>query len=210
MSSLDAVLSFIGCRTPAAWLAQANAHIDLLLIDHAHCEKKAAQTAISLLHRYPERADLQHQLSRLAREELRHYEQVLELMQERNVAFRALTPARYGNGLHAHLRAHEPARLTDIMIVGALIEARSCERFAALADVVEDAALARYYRFLLRSESRHFENYLRLAEATSPGDLAPRIAELRAIENQLICDPDTRYRFHSGVPVANETDFAAA
>jgi len=199
--SLTDVRAFLKTETPAAWLARANDQLPTLLIDHAHCEKKAAATAMSLMYRFPERHELQHQLSRLAREELRHFEQVLELMQARDVVYGSLSPARYAAGLRAHTRKPEQEFLVDVLIIGAYIEARSCERFAALAEVVNDEELATYYRFLLRSESRHFRNYLGLAQQYAEGDIGERISVFGDWEAELISAPDERYRFHSGVPI---------
>ncbi len=198
--SLADIHSFLKCATPAAWLARANDELPTLLIDHAHCEKKAASTAMSLMYRFPERRELQHQLSRLAREELRHFEQVMDLMQDRNVTYGALTPARYAAGLRAHTRRPDQEFLIDVLIIGAYIEARSCERFAALAEVIDDGELASYYRLLLRSESRHFRNYLDLAMLYADADITERVRQFGEWEAELILTPDTQYRFHSGIP----------
>lgn len=198
--SLADIHAFLKCPTPTAWLARANDSLPTLLIDHAHCEKKAASTAMSLMHRFPERQALQHQLSRLAREELRHFEQVLELMQARKVVFTALSPARYALGLRRHTRKPDHEFLIDVLIAGAYVEARSCERFAALAEVVQDEELASYYRFLLRSESRHFRNYLELAKLYAEDDISARVQAFGEWEAELILSPDPQYRFHSGVP----------
>ena len=198
--SLADIRAFLKCETPTAWLSRANEELPTLLIDHAHCEKKAASTAMSLMYRFPERHQLQHQLSRLAREELRHFEQVMELMQARGVSYGTLSPARYASGLRAYTRKPETEFLVDVLIIGAYIEARSCERFAALAEVVDDAELANYYRFLLRSESRHFRNYLELAKLYAEEDIASRVLQFGAWEAELISTPDSLYRFHSGVP----------
>ena len=200
MTDIQHVYNFLGCATPDAWLDHALTQLDILLIDHAHCEKKAAATALNLMYRYPERADLQHQLSRLAREELRHFEQVLALMQQRQIRFRAIPSSRYAISLRAHVGKKEPGQFADLMIISALIEARSCERFAALAPRLADQELAQYYRFLLRSESRHFGNYLDLARRYAPGNIESRIAELVAVEADFIRAPDSLFRFHSGVP----------
>lgn len=198
--SLADIRAFLTCETPTAWLARANDELPMLLVDHAHCEKKAASTAMSLMYRFPERHELQHQLSRLAREELRHFEQVMDLMQARKVTYGALTPARYAAGLRAHTRRPDQEFLTDVLIIGAYIEARSCERFAALAEVVKDDELASYYRFLLRSESRHFRNYLDLAKLYAEEDITERVRQFGEWEAELILTPDAQYRFHSGVP----------
>ena len=200
-AALDAIRDFLPCATPAAWVEAALAHPEELLIDHANCEKKAASTALALLYRYTEHGDLLRRMSRLAREELRHFEQVLALMAEREVPYRHLSAGRYAGGLRELVRSGEPGRLIDTLVAGAFIEARSCERFAALAPHL-DAELAGFYRSLLRSEARHFADYLGLARALG-GDLDSRIAVFAARERELIEAPDGEFRFHSGPPGAD-------
>lgn len=199
MDFLQPVRDFLACPTPSAWLAAAVHDLPTLLIDHANCEKKAAGTAMNLLFRYNDREALQIALARLVREEMLHYEQVRELIQARGIPWRPVTAARYAEGLRSHVRTGEPHRLVDIMIVGAFVEARSCERFAALAPHL-DAELQRYYTYLLRSESRHFEDYLSLARSYASEDITPRIAFFREVERALIETPDSELRFHSGPP----------
>jgi len=208
MPDLRAIEEFLPCATPDAWLRVACADLPTLLIDHANCEKKAAATAVNLLYRYIERPQLIWRMSRLAREELRHFEQVTTLMAERGIAYTQLSSARYAGGLHKHIRTHEPARLVDTLIVGAFIEARSCERFARLAPLLDpiDADLAKFYRGLLASEGRHFAAYLKLAEqyAGECGEapITDRVAYFAAIERELIESADSELRFHSGPPAA--------
>ncbi len=197
MDLLAPIHAFLACPTPRRWLEQAMAQLPLLLQDHANCEKKAASTAMNLLFRYSARTELQVLLSQLIREEMLHYEQVLEIMQARGIAYRPVSAARYAEGLRRHLRQGEPGRLVDVLIVGAFVEARSCERFAALAPHL-DEELARFYTFLLRSEARHFEYYLDLAAKYSDGPIAERVAFFREAERGLIEAPDTEFRFHSG------------
>lgn len=199
-------VEFVGCATPAAWLDAAVANLDLLLIDHANCEKKAASTALNLLFRYVDKPELLAMLSQLAREELLHFEQVVEIMQRRGIAYRQITAGRYAGELRKHVRADEPGKLVDVLIIGAFIEARSCERFAALAPRLDDE-LGRYYRFLLRSEERHYADYLEMArlyaearEGDAAAAFAQRVEYFRAIERALVESPDTEFRFHSGAP----------
>jgi len=194
---LQPVRDFLACPTPAAWVEGALRDIPLLLQDHANCEKKAASTAMNLLFRYNDRTELQILLAQLIREEMLHYEQVLEILQTRDIPYRPVSAARYANGLREHVRHGEPERLVDILIVGAFVEARSCERFAALAPHL-DEDLSRFYTFLLRSEARHFEYYLGLAEKYSPQSITERVAFFRETERRLIEAPDTEVRFHSG------------
>lgn len=197
MDFLQPVRDFLACPTPQRWIEGALRDIPLLLQDHANCEKKAAGTAMNLLFRYNDKTELQALLAQLVREEMLHYEQVLEIMRARGIPYRNVSAARYANGLREHVRHGEPERLVDIMIVGAFVEARSCERFAAIAPHL-DEELARFYTFLLRSEARHFEYYLGLAEKYASGPIAERVAFFRAKERELIEAPDTEVRFHSG------------
>ncbi|MDN6297364.1 MAG: tRNA-(ms[2]io[6]A)-hydroxylase [Halomonas sp.] len=195
----ESLLGFLGCSTPQAWLGWALQHPETLLIDHAQCEKKAASTAMNLLYRYVGQPLLLSKMSQLAREELLHFEQVVTLMEKRGVTYRHLSASRYAEGLRRHVRANDPERLIDVLIVGALIEARSCERFARLIPYL-DPELARFYRTLVKSEGRHFEDYLLLAEQQTDAPLDERIAFFVAREAELIRSPDTDFRFHSGVP----------
>jgi tRNA 2-(methylsulfanyl)-N6-isopentenyladenosine37 hydroxylase len=195
--ALHAIHDFLPCPTPERWIENALANQDLMLIDHAHCEKKAASTALSLMYRYVDNTDLLNKMSRLAREELRHFEQVLAIMKKRGVTYDHLTPARYAAGLRKEVRAEDPGRLVDVLIVGAIIEARSCERFAALAPHL-DKTLADFYNGLLKSEARHYQDYLTLAERAAGGPVDDRVAAFLAIEKSLIESPDTEFRFHSG------------
>lgn len=207
MAELDDVIAFLGCPTPEAWLAKAVEYLDILLIDHAHCEKKAASTALNLMFRYVDRRNLLFKLSQLAREEMLHFEQVLELLEQHGVTYGHLSPARYAQGLRQHIRQTEPDKLVDTLIIGALIEARSCERFHALAPQLladeSTADIGRYYLFLLKSESRHYEDYLALAQEYAASSIDDRVAFFRAVERELIESPDPDFRFHSGVPACN-------
>lgn len=203
MSKVDLtpIYEFLHCPTPEAWLNWALEHTDVLLIDHAHCEKKAASTALNLMFKYADKNELLMMLSQLAREELLHFEQVLALMNERGVPFGHLVPSDYAGKLRQHVRTYEPVRLVDILIVGGIIEARSCERFAALAPRV-DERLSRYYRYLLKSEARHFEDYLHLARLYAEEDITDRVAFFLREEKILIQESSEVFRFHSGVPAA--------
>lgn len=195
--ALQEIHDFLPCRTPQQWIDNALANQDLMLIDHAHCEKKAASTALSLMYRYVDNTDLLNKMSRLAREELRHFEQVLAIMKKRGVTYDHLTPARYAAGLRQEVRAEDPGRLVDVLVVGAIIEARSCERFATLAPHLDDK-LADFYNSLLKSEARHYQDYLKLAEQANGGPVDDRIKAFLDIEHGLITEPDTEFRFHSG------------
>ena len=198
------VTAFLGAPTPQSWINMAVERLPDLLLDHANCELKAASTALSFIYRYPERTALCRQMSRLAREELRHFEQVRKIMDGLGIPFRKLSAARYAGALREEVRSEEPQRLLDTLLVGALIEARSCERFAALAPHLPDE-LGGFYRGLLASEARHFENYLSLAEQETGEEAATidsRLQTLLGIETALITNTDTEFRFHSGAPIA--------
>ena len=197
---LSPIYNFLGARTTQAWVDAAIADLPLIIQDHANCEKKAAGTAMNLLFRYEFSYDLQRKLAQLIREEMLHYEQVLGIMNERGQAWQYLSAGRYAKGMLKHKRTYEPAAMIDVLIIGAFIEARSCERFAALAEVINDERLAKYYRYLLKSESRHFEDYLALAQSLSEDNIDERVAFFKAVEAELISSPDTELRFHSGEP----------
>jgi tRNA-(ms[2]io[6]A)-hydroxylase len=188
--------------TPDAWVAQACALPEVLLIDHANCEKKAASTALSLMFAYAEDLDLSDKMSRLAREELRHYEQVARLIGALKITPQRLAPGRYATQLRRLVASSEPQREVDLMVCGAFIEARSCERFALLGEAI-DAPAAELFRGLHEAEARHYELYLSLASraaARAGIGLDGRIAAFAALEAQLITNPDALFRFHSGPP----------
>jgi tRNA-(ms[2]io[6]A)-hydroxylase len=196
---LDALL----VPTPERWLAAACERWQELLLDHAYCEKKAASTALALIFAYPESEQQNLALARVAREELRHFEQVTRWMGRLGVAFRRLQPGRYAASLRARLATHEPQRRVDLLLTSALIEARSRERFARLATRLP-APLADFYADLERAEARHADLYLQLASAAAAdakrGDWRTRLAELTAFEGGLITADDEQLRFHSGPP----------
>ena len=188
--------------TPEGWFAAAARHLDELLLDHANCEKKAASTALALMFAYPEDAALARQLSRLAREELRHFEQVQKHLETAGIAHRRLRPSRYAEGLRGAVSAAEPSRRLDLLLCGALIEARSCERFEGLVPRLPEP-LSRFYDGLRESEARHFTLYLDFARrhAAEHGlDLDGRLSALADVEAGLATEPDTEFRFHSGPP----------
>ena len=189
--------------TPSSWVELAVTRWRELIIDHAACEKKAASTALALMFAYPQDRALGRSLSRLAREELRHFEQVQSLMDELGVGFVRQKPGRYAAGLRALLRTAEPARKLDLLLTSALIEARSCERFALLAPCLP-VPVAGFYAQLQRAEARHCLQYLDFA-AREPGiepqERARRLQELALEEAELITRPDAAFRFHSGPPI---------
>jgi tRNA 2-(methylsulfanyl)-N6-isopentenyladenosine37 hydroxylase len=202
LSQVPAELAeFLGAPTPREWVDAAAdpAALPMLLVDHANCEKKAASTALAMLFRYEQHEQLIDRLSRLAREELRHFEQVRRLMRLRDIGWRRVPASRYAAGLAEMVRHVEPDRLVDRLIVGAFIEARSCERFALLGPRLDDE-LGRFYAGLLASEARHFRHYIELAREFNGAGLEARIAAIREVENRLATEADTELRFHSGPP----------
>lgn len=212
--SAQSAQSFLPCATPAAWFDAVLDNLPVLLIDHANCEKKAAATAMSLMYRHTSRPELLRKMSQLAREELLHFQQVVELMVERGISYRRLSSSRYASSLGELVDQGSTEALTDTLIMGAFIEARSCERFAGLVQTLESGAaaepnaeesasltrLARYYRSLLRSEERHYQDYLALASDVYGDDLAPRLDRFAEREAELVTSPDQQFRFHSGPP----------
>lgn len=199
-TDLQTLNEFLQIKTPQLWLDHAAQQIPLLLIDHAHCERKAAATAINFMSKYPERTELIEVMSPLAREELLHFEKVINVMTARGIKFGPLHPSGYAAVLHKQVtRKDGTERLCDQLIVGAIIEARSCERFYAIMPYIEDEALAKFYGTLVKSEARHFEDYLRLANLYG-GDVSKRLAKFLALENEFILTADTVFRFHSGIP----------
>jgi len=189
--------------TPERWFEVACAEWRDLLVDHANCEKKAASTALSVVFAYAEDRPLAESMSRLAREELRHFEQVQKIMTQLDVPFKRMSPARYAEGMRKAMRRDDPGRLIDLLVCGALIEARSCERFMRLAPRLP-APLGEFYNGLCASESRHHLLYLRLAEERSHAeqglDWRSALRRFAEIEAELITAPDPQFRFHSGLP----------
>lgn len=196
------IAQFLDTATPAEWVAAAIERLPEMLLDHANCELKAASTALGFLYRYPERTQLAQRMSRLAREELRHFEQVRTLMEEMDISFERLSASRYAGSLRDAVRDEEPYKLLDMLLVGALIEARSCERFAVLAPHLPEK-LGKFYSGLLASEARHFEHYLAFAKSecgVGDADIEARLQDLKSLEARLISEPDEQFRFHSGNP----------
>ena len=180
------------------WLQQATGNLEELLIDHAHCEKKAAGTAMNLLFAYVDNVELCRGMTEIVQEELAHFHMVLDILHARGIRFRRLSPSSYGRQLNDLVSKHEPQRAVDRLLVAGLIEARSCERFALLRDHLADAELAAFYGSLFESEARHHSTYVRLAKGfASEDEVHIRLAELSAEEARIIEAGDAVPRMHS-------------
>lgn len=196
---MKTINEFLLCATPDAWIQEALKHPDLLLIDHANCEKKAAGTALNMMYRYVDDFELLNKMSRLAREELRHFEQVIAIMEKRGIEYKQISSARYAAELRKPIRTFEPAKLVDTLIVGAIIEARSCERFEKLAPFL-DEELQKFYLSLLKSEARHYADYLSLAQKVAgEASIEERVNLFLERDKNLVESEDSEFRFHSGI-----------
>lgn len=182
----------------ARWLTQVDAHLDEILVDHAHCEKKAAGVAMNLLFSYVDHVELAREMTEIVNEELEHFRMVLDLLERRGIRFRKLAPSSYGQRLHERIRKQEPDRAVDRLLVAGLIEARSCERFSLLGDHVTDPELRDFYRGLFESEARHHATYVRLACDFAPeSQVRERLHWLAAEEAAIIGEGDPVARMHS-------------
>jgi len=201
-ADLDALMGFLPCRTPQAWIDEALRQEEVLLQNHCYLEMCAARNALNLMFRCPDKPDVLVKMSKLAREELRHFEKVHELLTRRGYPYRMMKPSRYAGLLNAEVRKLDPGKLVDQLIVGAFIEARSCERFASLAPHM-DEEIGMFFSSLLKSEARHFKDYLSLAEKYAGYPIDDRIAHFAEVERNAIESPDPQFRFHSGVPAVS-------
>ena len=192
------VFSLLQASEPG-WIEAARAATETILIDHAHCEKKAASTALGFIFRYPERRELAGAMSRVAREELVHFERVMGELEERGIELRKMTPSPYGAELYKNVRSWQPAKLVDELLVSALIEARSCERFSLLAEHLEDRGLAELYEELGVAERRHAALYVELAcKVVARAEVEERLSILAAREAAIIVAPGAPLRLHAG------------
>lgn len=179
----------------AEWVERAVEKLDEVLLDHTHCEKKAAGGALRLLFSYPNQVFLQAPLADLAKEELTHFQQLLELLERRGIRFERQKPSAYAGKLHSLVRSRDPHRLTDLLLTCALIEARSCERMKLLSEAPIDEELKAFYKELLASEARHHQVYVDLAcQVDSEDAVRKRLAELAVDEARILAEagPDTR------------------
>lgn len=192
------VINVLQQPTSGAWVEQAIAHLDTVLLDHSHCERKAAGVALNLMFRYPSNTELVRKLTAIAREELEHFEQVNQVLEARGIPLAPLNAPPYGAGLKAQIRPGEPNRLLDSLLVCGLIEARSHERLSLLATHLPDAELAAFYRGLMASEARHFGIYWSLADTYFERSLVrQRLEELAIVESQLLTTLHPEPRIHS-------------
>jgi tRNA-(ms[2]io[6]A)-hydroxylase len=197
-SRYDFTMLNLQASTPPRWLDQVSTHLDELLIDHAHCEKKAAGVAMNLLFAYVDRVELVRAMSNIVQEELSHFHQVLDLLERRGIRFRKLPASQYAARLHALAGKQEPMRAVDRLLIAALIEARSCERFGLLRDHLPDRELADFFGSLFESEARHHSTYVKLAKLFAPEEkVAARFNELAKAEALIIQEGEQIPRMHS-------------
>lgn len=193
-----ALIQFLQTPTAPAWVEQAIAHLDTILLDHSHCERKAAGVALNLMCRYPSSAKLVRSLTAIAQEELSHFELVNQWLERRQIPLQPLPPPPYGAGLSKQVRREEPLRMLDSLLVAALIEARSHERLGLLAAHCPDPELAQFYRSLMASEARHYGAYWILATTYFDRDIiTARLQELAAVESELLSTLHPEPRVHS-------------
>lgn len=196
------VLDYLLCRTPDEWVTTALQYKDIILIDHAANELKAAQSAMTLMTRNPHKVDVLGKMSRLAREELVHFEQVMKILKARDIKYLPIKASPYAAKMAKYIRKTNEEILIDNLIIGSIIEARSCERFYKIAPHL-DAELEKFYLSLLKSEARHFKDYLALAQKYSKEPIEERIQFFLEKERDAILEPDNLIRLHSGMPTDN-------
>ncbi|MEB3293822.1 MAG: tRNA isopentenyl-2-thiomethyl-A-37 hydroxylase MiaE [Synechococcales bacterium] len=191
-------IRFLQEPTSDAWVQQALSHLDQILLDHSHCERKAAGVALNLMFRYPSSQKLVRSLTAIAQEELQHFEQVNQILEQRNIPLAPLTPPPYGANLNKHIRREEPDRMLDTLLVSALIEARSHERLCLLSQHCTDQAIAEFYSSLVESEARHYGMYWILADTYFDRSLVmQRLAELAEVESAILTHLHPEPRIHS-------------
>ncbi|MBF2072096.1 tRNA-(ms[2]io[6]A)-hydroxylase [Fischerella thermalis] len=198
LSSALPTINILKQPTSSAWVEQAISNLDIILLDHAQCERKAAGVALNLIFRYPSNAKMVRELTKIAREELEHFEQVNQWLEDRNIPMRPLTPPPYGAGLKAQIRSKEPDRFLDSLLVSGLIEARSHERLGLLATHCPEPKLAKFYHGLMASEARHYGTYWVLADTYFLREIVTkRLEELAIIESELLVNLHPEPRIHS-------------
>ncbi len=198
VEALKPRIKFLKQPTSEAWIEQAITNLDTILIDHSHCERKAAGVAINLMFRYPSNAQLIRTLTAIAKEELEHFEQVNQWLERRGIPLQPLNSPPYGSRLNKQVRSHEPQRMLDFLLVYGLIEARSHERLGLIAAHCPDPKLAQFYRGLMASEARHYGAYWILANTYfDPETVTQRLEELATVESEILSTLHPEPRIHS-------------
>ena len=198
MTAAPTKIKFLQQPTSSAWVEQAIDHLDTILLDHSHCERKAAGVALNLIFRYPSSAKLVRTLTAIAQEELAHFEQVNQWLDRRNIPLAPLSAPPYAGGLKNQIRRHEPDRMLDSLLVSGLIEARSHERLGLLAQHCPEPELAQFYRELMVSEARHYGIYWTLATTYFERETVDRRLEaLATVESDLLATLHPEPRIHS-------------
>lgn len=198
MVTAPTTIKFLKQPTAIAWVEQALANLDTILLDHSHCERKAAGVALNLMFRYPSNTKLVRSLTTIAQEELAHFEQVNQILEQRGIPLGPLAAPPYGAGLRAQIRPQEPHRILDSLLVSGLIEARSHERLGLLGAHCPDPALAAFYQGLMASEARHYGIYWVLATTYCDRDqVNHRLEELSTLESELLATLHPEPRIHS-------------
>ena len=185
-------------KTSEDWIDLAISNPMEILLDHAHCERKAAGVALQLMFRYVSEPGLSEVLSPLAREELEHFERVLSILNARGEKLQKLASPPYGAILAKNIRRDEPLRMLDSFLVAGLIEARSYERMQLLSMHSPDIELSNLYADLLKSEAKHFGIYWKLAdERFERNALISRLEELAKVESDALLQMHHEPRMHS-------------
>ncbi|MEA5504720.1 tRNA isopentenyl-2-thiomethyl-A-37 hydroxylase MiaE [Halotia wernerae UHCC 0503] len=198
LTSVLTTINALKQPTSDAWVKQAIANLDIILLDHSHCERKAAGVALNLMFRYPSNTKMIRELTAIAREELEHFELVNQWLERRNISLAPLQPPPYGAGLRAAVRPQEPHRFLDSLLITGLIEARSHERLGLLATHCPEPELAKFYRGLMASEARHFGTYWVLADTYFDRKVVmQRLDELATVESELLVNLHSEPRIHS-------------
>lgn len=197
-TSSTPTIKFLKQPTSTAWIEQAIASLDTILLDHSHCERKAAGVALNMMFRYPSNDKLVRTLTAIAQEELTHFEQVNQWLDKRGIPLAPLGSPPYGAQLNSQVRRQEPGRLLDLLLVSGLIEARSHERLGLLADHIDDPPLAAFYRGLMASEARHYGAYWILATTYfNVEEVNQRLEELAEFESSILAELHPQPRIHS-------------
>ncbi|BAW95531.1 tRNA-(MS[2]IO[6]A)-hydroxylase [[Synechococcus] sp. NIES-970] len=191
-------IKFLQEPTRPEWIELALANLDTILLDHSHCERKAAGVALNMMFRYPSAVALVKALTAIAKEELEHFELVNQWLERKNIPLAPLNAPPYGGQLRKLIRPQEPDRLLDSLLISALIEARSHERLGLLGEHCPEPDLAKFYRGLMASEARHYGAYWVLATTYYNQDLVnQRLEELAIAESEILATLHPEPRIHS-------------